>query len=52
MNKDILPQATFVVNSRTGLHLYYVLKEPVPMYPVQPEMLERAEIFPHPADLE
>ena len=24
MNKDILPQATFVVNSGTGLHLYYV----------------------------
>ena len=33
MNKDILPQATFVVNSGTGLHLYYVLKDPVPMYP-------------------
>ncbi len=33
MNKDILPQATFVVNSGTGLHLYYVLDEPIPMYP-------------------
>ena len=33
MKKDLLPQATFVVNSGTGLHLYYVLKEPVPMYP-------------------
>ena len=33
MNKDILPQATFVVNSGTGLHLYYVLEEPIPMYP-------------------
>lgn len=33
MDKDILPKATFVVNSGTGLHLYYVLKEPVPMYP-------------------
>lgn len=32
MNKDILPKATFVVNSGTGLHLYYVLDEPVPMY--------------------
>ena len=32
MNNDILPQATFVVNSGTGLHLYYVLKEPIPMY--------------------
>ena len=33
MNKGILPEATFVVNSGTGLHLYYVLTEPVPMYP-------------------
>lgn len=33
MNKGILPKATFVVNSGTGLHLYYVLSEPVPMYP-------------------
>ena len=32
MDKDILPKATFVVNSGTGLHLYYVLSEPVPMY--------------------
>ena len=28
MNKDIIPKATFVVNSGTGLHLYYVLTEP------------------------
>ncbi len=33
MDKGILPKATFVVNSGTGLHLYYVLSEPVPMYP-------------------
>ena len=33
MNKGILPKATFVVNSGTGLHLYDVLTEPVPMYP-------------------
>lgn len=26
-------RATFVVNSGTGLHLYYVLQTPVPMYP-------------------
>ena len=32
MDKGILPKATFVVNSGTGLHLYYVLSEPVPMY--------------------
>lgn len=33
MNRDILPKATFIVNSGTGLHLYYVLKDPIPMYP-------------------
>ncbi|WP_330587549.1 hypothetical protein [Acutalibacter sp. 1XD8-36] len=33
MDYKILPKATFVVNSGTGLHLYYVLTEPVPMYP-------------------
>ena len=33
MNKDILPRATFVVNSGTGLHLYYAMEEPIPMYP-------------------
>ena len=40
MNKDILPQATVVVNSGTGLHLYYVLKEPVPMYPYNQKCLK------------
>ena len=33
MNKGILPKATFIVNSGTGLHLYYALTEPIPMYP-------------------
>ena len=33
MNKDIIPKATFVVNSGTGLHLYYVLTVPIPMFP-------------------
>lgn len=40
MNKDILPKATFVVNSGTGLHLYYVLEEPVPMYPQNQKYLK------------
>jgi len=40
MNKDILPQATFVVNSGTGLHLYYVLEEPIPMYPYNQKCLK------------
>jgi hypothetical protein len=33
MDVGILPKATFVVNSGTGLHLYYLLDEPIPMYP-------------------
>lgn len=40
MNKDILPKATFIVNSGTGLHLYYVLEEPVPMYPQNQKYLK------------
>lgn len=40
MNKDILPKATFIVNSGTGLHLYYVLEEPVPMYPSNQKYLK------------
>ena len=52
MNKDILPQATFVVNSGTGLHLYYVLKEPVPMYPYNQKCLKELKYSPYPADLE
>ena len=40
MNKDILPKAPFVVNSGTGLHLYYVLSEPVPMYPQNQKYLK------------
>ena len=40
MDKGILPQAAFIVNSGTGLHLYYVLTEPVPMYPYNQECLK------------
>ena len=40
MNKDIIPRATFVVNSGTGLHLYYVLTEPIPMYPQNQKILK------------
>ena len=40
MNKDIIPKATFVVNSGTGLHLYYVLTEPIPMYPQNQKVLK------------
>ena len=40
MDRDILPKATFIVNSGTGLHLYYVLKEPIPMYPYNQKCLK------------
>lgn len=40
MDKEIIPKATFVVNSGTGLHLYYALKEPVPMYPQNQKYLK------------
>jgi len=40
MESSILPKATFVVNSGTGLHLYYVLDKPVPMYPQNQKYLK------------
>ena len=33
MNIEYLPPATYVVNSGHGVHLYYFLEDPVPMYP-------------------
>lgn len=33
MKCGVIPEATFVVNSGTGLHLYYLLEGPVAMYP-------------------
>lgn len=40
MKNDVIPTATYIVNSGTGLHLYYVLKEPVPMYPQNQKFLK------------
>lgn len=40
MEEGILPKATMIVNSGTGLHLYYVLTEPIPMYPVNQRYLK------------
>ena len=40
MSNDILPKATFVVNSGTGLHLYYLLEKPIPMYPHNQQVLK------------
>ena len=40
MRNSIIPQATFLVNSGTGLHLYYQLNEPMPMYPQNQKFLK------------
>ena len=33
MKNGALPSATYIVSSGTGLHIYYFLKEPIPLYP-------------------
>lgn len=40
MNSGFIPAATFVVNSGTGLHLYYVLDRPIPMYKQNQQFLK------------
>ena len=40
MNRGFIPAATFVVNSGTGLHLYYLLDSPVAMYPQNQRFLK------------
>ena len=32
MNHDIIPKCTYCINSGHGLHLYYLLEKPVPLY--------------------
>ena len=43
MKNRIIPTATYIVNSGTGLHLYYVLDEPVPMYPQNQKFLKEVK---------
>ena len=38
---DYLPKPTYIVNSGTGLHLYYVLTEPIPNYKDTTENLDK-----------
>ena len=45
MSNNILPRATFIVNSGTGLHLYYVLADPVPMYPQNQKYLREMKKY-------
>lgn len=41
MSNDILPYPTFTVNSGNGLHLYYFLEIPVPLFPSVTMPLEK-----------
>jgi hypothetical protein len=40
-NNEPLPKPTYIVNSGTGLHLYYVLNEPIPNYYSSTENLDK-----------
>lgn len=40
MENEIIPKATYICNSGNGLHLYYVLNEPLPLYPQNQKYLK------------
>ena len=40
-NNEPLPMPTYIVNSGTGLHLYFVLTEPIPNYKATTENLDK-----------
>lgn len=40
-NDEPLPMPTYIVNSGTGLHLYFVLTEPIPNYKANTENLDK-----------
>jgi len=40
-NKEKLPKPTYIVNSGTGLHLYFVLSDPIPNYKCSTENIDR-----------
>ena len=40
MKHGVIPEATFIVNSGNGLHLYYFLERPIPMYPQNQKFLK------------
>lgn len=40
-NGDEIPMPTYIVNSGTGLHLYYVLSEPIPHYSCNAEAIDQ-----------
>lgn len=44
MKEEVTPKATYIVNSGRGLHLYYFLQEPIPMYPKNQNFLRQLKI--------
>ena len=40
-DKEELPKPTYIVNSGTGLHLYFVLEDPIPHYKCNAENIDR-----------
>jgi hypothetical protein len=38
---DYLPKPTYIVNSGTGCHLYFVLQEPIPNYKITTPLLDK-----------
>lgn len=40
-NGEAIPMPTYIVNSGTGLHLYYVLNKPIPYYRCNAEMIDQ-----------
>ena len=54
MNHDIIPKCTYCINSGHGLHLYYLLEKPVPLYkhdlllrfPLSPDNRQRDRRYP------
>jgi hypothetical protein len=41
MGNGIMPRATYIVNSGTGLHLYYQFETPIPMKPYNQQVMKR-----------
>lgn len=41
LRETVIPTPTYLVNSGTGFHLYYVLEEPMPMYRINQEEMGR-----------
>ena len=45
MFDDKVPRPTYIVSSGTGIHLYYVFKEAIPMFPNIVKEIDKADNF-------